>query len=250
MKKKYNVASQQEAAHVLFLHRKSNQYKWIYSHRFATVSGFIPNTTAPQRLLDFGCGDGSFLRYLQEHRHSLNLHGYDPYFTTDEISRLNGIQMHKDIRAIGNMHFDFVVAIEVIEHIKDDYSALQQISKLLKPNGTLIITVPVYNWLYSSYDASIGHYRRYSRHSIVKLLEQARFSVQYSTHFYFSLITALMLLKFLDFLGKKDFTFYGNKLNKIYKIMTNIEYKLFHKKNKFYLPWGTSILVVARKMDD
>lgn len=62
--------------------------------------------------------------------------------------------------------FDTVFAINVIEHIRDDKTAIKNCLKLLKNNGTLIILVPAYETLYNSIDQSLYHYRRYTTSSL------------------------------------------------------------------------------------
>lgn len=59
--------------------------------------------------------------------------------------------------------FDSILYIDVIEHIKDDKSELERAAALLKPNGYLNILVPAHQFLFSPFDAAIGHYRRYDK---------------------------------------------------------------------------------------
>lgn len=59
--------------------------------------------------------------------------------------------------------FDSILYIDVIEHIENDSKELQLAVKYLKPKGFLIIVVPAHQWLYSPFDKSIGHYRRYNK---------------------------------------------------------------------------------------
>ncbi|TFG14380.1 MAG: class I SAM-dependent methyltransferase [Promethearchaeota archaeon] len=57
--------------------------------------------------------------------------------------------------------FDFVCALDVLEHIKNDKLAISEISRILKKKGILIITVPHRMKFYTQQDKLIGHYRRY-----------------------------------------------------------------------------------------
>ena len=57
---------------------------------------------------------------------------------------------------------DIVVALNVLEHIEDDYGAVEQICKILKPGGILIIELPFNQNLYDSFDEALFHFRRYS----------------------------------------------------------------------------------------
>jgi len=62
--------------------------------------------------------------------------------------------------------FDTILYIDVLEHINDDKEELKIASKHLKPGGKLIIISPAIPQLYSEFDRSVGHYRRYTKKSI------------------------------------------------------------------------------------
>ena len=66
-----------------------------------------------------------------------------------------------------NESFDFVSAMDVLEHIKDDKLAISEISRILKKKGIAIITVPHRMKYYSTQDKIIGHFRRYEINTII-----------------------------------------------------------------------------------
>jgi 2-polyprenyl-3-methyl-5-hydroxy-6-metoxy-1,4-benzoquinol methylase len=57
--------------------------------------------------------------------------------------------------------FDTVLYADVLEHIADDRGELARVVHHLTPGGTLIILAPAHQFLFSSFDAAIGHFRRY-----------------------------------------------------------------------------------------
>ncbi len=67
--------------------------------------------------------------------------------------------------------FDTVVALNVIEHIKDDLLAIRNAKALLKKSGKLVILVPAGQYLYNSIDRELGHNKRYSKSSLIGLME-------------------------------------------------------------------------------
>ena len=67
----------------------------------------------------------------------------------------------KDVKGLNS--FDSILYIDVLEHIEDDQGELQLAMSLLKPGGFLIILCPAHQWLYTPFDKSIGHLRRYNR---------------------------------------------------------------------------------------
>jgi SAM-dependent methyltransferase len=59
--------------------------------------------------------------------------------------------------------FDTIVYIDVLEHIADDRKEMKRAAELLKPNGRLIILSPAHQFLFTPFDAAIGHFRRYNK---------------------------------------------------------------------------------------
>lgn len=62
--------------------------------------------------------------------------------------------------------FDLIVAFDVFEHIKNDNEVISECKRLLNKGGFLIFTVPAFMWLFSSYDTSLDHFRRYNKRDI------------------------------------------------------------------------------------
>jgi SAM-dependent methyltransferase len=58
--------------------------------------------------------------------------------------------------------FDTILYIDVLEHIEDDRSEFCRAATRLRPGGYLIILCPAHQWLYSPFDAALGHWRRYT----------------------------------------------------------------------------------------
>ena len=74
-------------------------------------------------ILDFGCGNGMLVDFLEEN--GISALGYDKY--------------NKKYNFIAAHNFDLVSMVEVIEHLSYPFPELDQINLLLKPNGILYI---------------------------------------------------------------------------------------------------------------
>lgn len=74
-----------------------------------------------------------------------------------------------------NQKFDAIVCLNVLEHIKEDFRALKNMYKLLKPRGKLLLLVPAHMLLYSNFDKSLGHFRRYTTAGLYKNLARVGF---------------------------------------------------------------------------
>jgi SAM-dependent methyltransferase len=74
--------------------------------------------------------------------------------------------------------FDTVICLNVIEHIKDDVTALRHMRNLLEAGGHAVILVPQGPHLYGSLDRVLGHYRRYTKEQFIAVAREAGFKVQ------------------------------------------------------------------------
>lgn len=62
--------------------------------------------------------------------------------------------------------FDAILYIDVLEHIEDDRQEMARAAARLNPGGALIVLAPAHAFLFTPFDAAIGHFRRYSRASL------------------------------------------------------------------------------------
>lgn len=100
------------------------------------------------RLLDFGCGKGVITEKIRLLRPAYTIHGVD--ISTRALAVAKKRIKSGRFRLINESQripypadtFDIVLASDVLEHIYDTRTAFQEIARVLKPGGTLIITVP------------------------------------------------------------------------------------------------------------
>ena len=80
-------------------------------------------------------------------------------------------------------HFDSIVYVNVLEHIEHDAQELSYIHTSLRQGGYVCIFVPALPWLYSELDASLGHYRRYTKAQLRQILSDAGFEIVRISYF-------------------------------------------------------------------
>jgi ubiquinone/menaquinone biosynthesis C-methylase UbiE len=66
-----------------------------------------------------------------------------------------------------DLSFDVILYIDVLEHIKNDREELRRASKFLSSGGRIVVLAPAHQWLYTTFDRAIGHYRRYQRSTLL-----------------------------------------------------------------------------------
>ncbi len=98
---------------------------------------------APLRLLDFGCGDGKFLRVAKAL--GADVTGVDVSASRTEDVRAAGLTILPDLDALdhaGSAPFDAVVLSQVLEHVEEPLALLRALRKHLRRGGVLFVAVP------------------------------------------------------------------------------------------------------------
>jgi 2-polyprenyl-3-methyl-5-hydroxy-6-metoxy-1,4-benzoquinol methylase len=67
--------------------------------------------------------------------------------------------------------YDTILYIDVLEHIEDDRGEMARAAARLKPGGALIVLAPAHPFLFTPFDAAIGHFRRYTKASLRATLQ-------------------------------------------------------------------------------
>ena len=136
----------------------------------------------PGRFLEFGCAQGDILRTLAE-RGFTGL-GVDISEEAIRLTQTTLAGLEDRVRAApagaeeGTGPYDYVMAFEVLEHIRDDRATLRTWRSMLRPGGRLVLSVPAHPSQWGPSDESVGHYRRYDREALVGLLRQTGFQVE------------------------------------------------------------------------
>lgn len=142
-------------------------------------------------IIDIGCGQGFLLEKILK-KFKINLAaGIDisPQLCSIAVNRIpNATILNLDAEDIDTKFneslFDFVFMTEVLEHLLDPWKVLIKVSKILRPNGKLILTVPNRDWFgYEKYKVSRKVFQPVDDHfykigEIKKLLEQSNFQIE------------------------------------------------------------------------
>jgi len=130
--------------------------------------------TPPARVLEIGCGLGSFGRLLATH---YDYTGLEPDATAyaeaaERIGELGRV-LQTPVEELPPGAFDLVCAFEVLEHIDDDLAALRAWQAQLRPGGSLVVSVPAGRDRFGPTDVKAGHFRRYDVGDLRDVLAEA-----------------------------------------------------------------------------
>lgn len=149
-----------------------------------------------------------------------------------------------------------VGVFDVVEHIENDAAFLDRIRAALQPGGRLYVTVPAFQWLWSPEDVDAGHFRRYTRSSLVGLLRATGFQVEYTTFLFWLLPLPIFLLRSVAGRVKVRKTGSQELSNREHQTPGGaqgalLEWLLAQEAARLdqgkSMPFGSSILAVARK---
>lgn len=209
-------------------------------------------------LLDAGCGSGLNLSLLSEFGDTVL--GVDIWAGlcggTDDDSAIPGDLIRAEITRLplDDASVDTVLALDVLEHV-DDQAATLELHRVLNYGGMLLVTVPAFSWLWSFRDEDAGHLRRYNMRQISELLHDNGFELIYSSYYQFMLFPLLIVSRLFARLllrkgkGLRDLedsppTLVQSVLSRIN--LTEVSWLQANKQRR--LPWGSSIVLVARKI--
>jgi len=123
---------------------------------------------------------------------------------------------------------------------------------VLEPGGLLVASVPAHQWLFSDFDKSIGHFRRYSRKKIVSTPEDSGF-LNNMTQFIFSFLVlpAFVLRTVPSKFGRKHTSAETKETTrnqqKVLKLLQPILELLLILENFLRIPFGLSLISVSKK---
>jgi SAM-dependent methyltransferase len=137
-----------------------------------------------KRLLEVGCGVGSILAQLRPREFVMGVDVEDDLIEYARQRFLNA--QHHEFAALDisshsiesrlmlkGQRFDTIICINVLEHVQDDVAAVAAMADVVDPGGAVAILVPAHPALFGQYDEMEGHYRRYSRKGLRRLIMEA-----------------------------------------------------------------------------
>jgi SAM-dependent methyltransferase len=164
---------------IVFLNTVEETHFWYTNRRhlvdtlWRDMAGQLP---ADPLILDLGSGNGSMVATLRRHGRYLGIE-----FAPEAVANCRakgGVALAGDARRIPLRAdaVDAIMILDLLEHVDDDRRVLAECSRVLRPGGLLLVMVPAFQMLWTSFDLHSFHKRRYSRARLLDLLGRARFA--------------------------------------------------------------------------
>jgi len=151
------------------LHADIENRHWWFCGRRRIVRRLLAEIAAPRtgrRIVDVGCGTGANIASLAD---AYACHGIDPSAEGIRLARERFPAVRFTCGLAPNAFgpeerdADVMLAMDVMEHVADDFLFASSLLAVLEPGRHLLVTVPADETLWSPHDVNFGHYRRYTR---------------------------------------------------------------------------------------
>lgn len=227
---------------------------WWYRGRRSVIAEFAEKAVnkSTASILDVGCGSGRNMQLLSQYG---SVSGVDPSPAAVKAAQARGLSQTQVATATQLPHsektFDLITAFDVIEHIDNDVEALQEFRRVGTSTGRLLVTVPAYQWLWSSHDEVNFHIRRYNKKQLQKALALAGWNIDTVTYFNTFLFPFAILQRLLDRARQSEpqpdaaLKIPRRNINRLFESVLCSEAKLIHQNTSF--PFGLSLAALCHK---
>lgn len=150
---------------------------------------------------DIGCGDCAVLSVLAKKYSLCSFVGVDTALSEEMLKEMKSV-LPENVQLANDWGYltgksELVLLLDVLEHVANPGAFLADLYKRILPGGSMIVTVPAFQSLFSEHDIFLQHYRRYAYPALRKELEVAGFQIITGGYFFSLLLLPRIIQKIL-----------------------------------------------------
>jgi SAM-dependent methyltransferase len=159
------------------IYEREDEHWWFLGRR-KVLAALLAGVNPPGdwRILDVGCGTGGNFSFLDAYG---LVEGCDYSEEAIRFCQIRGTHPAREASIYDlpyeDASFDLVTCLDVIEHLRRDLPAFQELNRVIRTGGYLLVTLPCDPHLYNDFDCLAGHLRRYTKEEIRLLLAESGF---------------------------------------------------------------------------
>ncbi|MFH0781403.1 MAG: class I SAM-dependent methyltransferase [Pseudomonadota bacterium] len=241
-------------------HNLEDSHFWFLGRRrifLSLLEHFVVKNRTDLSILEIGCGPKGLLKYLASYG---KVYGMDIAHQWLKICQDEGGQRlitgSGYALPIKRESFDIIGLFDTLEHIPDDIQVLKECRLAIKPGGYVFISVPAYQFLYSTNDRVSHHQRRYSRNELKLKLREAGIEPVHLTYFnslLFPIILPIVLgKKFVEKYFSKRGSQSTNLSHALPPLVNNALTMIFSSESSLLkhvkFPFGHSLIAIGKKL--
>jgi SAM-dependent methyltransferase len=251
-----NLPKEMQSHHYPILYQVEDTHWWYVGRRRiiqSLVEKICTSLDNPNpRILDVGCGTGANLKMLAAYG---SAEGVDISPQAVEFCRERGLDSVK-LGAIEQLpyedgSFELVTALDVIEHLDDDVAGLREMRRVLGRDGRVLLFVPAFMFLWGVQDDVSNHRRRYTLPSLLKAVEVAGFSIEWSSYanvsFFLPVLLVRSVMRWLRLHAATEYGINLSLMNRPFSSLFAAERFIFERGR---IPFGVSAVCIARRVEE
>jgi hypothetical protein len=174
-----------------------------FKQRNELINILINRNKLSGNFLDIGGGNGFQAKSLEENKSIEKIFLVEPGYSGCLNAKKRGIEnvfcgLFQDFNFVENK-ISICGLFDVIEHIEDDITFLNELYEKLPLNSHVLINVPALQWLWSDADIHSGHYRRYSREDLYRIKKETKFQFIDDGYYFSHYTLPLFILRVIPF---------------------------------------------------
>ncbi len=203
------------------------------------------------RILDAGCGSGAAMTtYLAEYG---QVTGFDisgialQYCKQRKAQAITRASVSRP--PFASRSFDLITCLDVLYEraVSDDTAALNELARLLRPGGRILLRLPACKRLRGQHDKVVHTARRYTARQVADLVRESGLTLEHLSYANMFLFPVMLIKRSMERAwpprtARSDLTFGVGLFNTILKAILKMEAPIVAHR---HLPYGSSIIAVG-----